>query len=135
MRLERRKKRRVAMETRTTAENDLEDMFRNGINHIMVTEFAMFPCYRSIRFENNNQMEFDEEGSPILREYDPSAFYVMDCLYKGRRRIITLDEDFVLYIIENYSDEVWDDIVNVCAASLGEKKDEPHKVIRSSIYG
>ena len=123
------------METRTTVENDLEDMFENGINHIMVTEFAMFPCYRSIRFENNNQMEFDEEGSPILREYDPSAFYVMDCLYKGRRRIITLDEDFVLYIIENYSDEVWDDIVNVCAASLGEKKDEPHKVIRSSIYG
>ena len=116
-------------------ENDTTDIFEDGINHVMVTEFATFPCYRSIRFENNRKVEFDDEGTPVLQEYDPTSFYVMDCLHNGRRRIITLNEDFVLYIIENYSDEVWDDIVNVCAASLGEEKDEPHKVIRSSIYG
>lgn len=122
------------METRTTVEDDLEDMFKNGINHVIVTEFAMFPCYRSIRFESNNQIEFDEEGSPILRESNPSSFYVMDCLYKGHRRIITLDEDLVLHIIENYTDEIWDSIVEAGIIASGEEN-KICKPIHSSIYG
>jgi len=99
--------------------NILKIKKREKITHIIVTEKYSFPCYKSIEMGCS-----DLNGN----EY---VVCIMDCKYKGKRKIATINKENILFTVEGYRREVWDEI----SSYIYGESDENPTIVENLMYG